>query len=293
MDLISSQIPHIQWKLLNIHFDWVSCEKSVLLHQEIQSPYWIACWVRTGTLSMRTGKYHVEAKAGEWVFRQPARMKLDMTPETSCLWIAFSIYWQGEGRILVPPKKTLWKTVRQEEMETKALRLLQAVQHHDPTGKANFYSQKRQISMYAYLDYQHLFYDWLKSWEPVQRKHGMGWYYAKNMDEKVAEAILYMKEQPMDKEIRITKIAYSLGISVGHLIYLFQQQFGMPPKAYRMRLKLQRALVELQTTSDEIKEIAHRFGCTPTWFGIWIKRETGKTPLQLRREARLTSQRKG
>jgi AraC-like DNA-binding protein len=296
MDPMPPQIPHIQWKLLQVHFEWLGIfngKKGASLHQEIHSPYWIAGWVREGTLSVRARKYHVKAQAGDWIFRQPSQMKLDATHETNCLWIAFSIYWQGEGRMLVPPHNVLWKSNRQEAMENKALRLLQAVQLHDPTGEANYYSQTRRTSMFAYLDCQHLFYDWLKSWETVQRQYDMGWYHAKNLDEKVAATIRYMEALPLDQEIRVTKIARSLGISVGHLIYLFQQQLGMPPKAYRMKQKLQRALVELQTTPDEIKEIAHRFGCTPTWFGIWIKRETGKTPLQLRREARITSQEKG
>ncbi len=283
----SALLPHYQWNLLQANLDWVSHSQTKDKRNEPNSkysPHYTADWVQQGKVRMSMGSRFkvIEAQTGEWIFRQPGKnVSFTAYPGTTWTTIGFSLRWTGAVRLLRPPKELFWKTNPLPELETKLTRLRDMV--HRELGKEGSYEMLlTETDMSTHFLYASLFYDWLMTWEQTMRNMGYGWYQVKETDEKIVHAVRYLEELSLDQPIRVSNMAQSLGISPRHLSRLFYKEYGLAPKAYRMQLKLKQALQELQTTNDEIKEIATRLGCNPVWFGVWIRKETGRTPSQIR-----------
>ncbi len=294
MSQLSSTIhmPQYQWNLLHTSLEWI--EQYDPLKKEAKDRglvgHYTAIWVRKGHVRKSIGTKMVEAESGEWIFAQPGKMNVfDRAQGTRYMRIGFNVRWSGEGRLLLPPKQLIWKTGPLPELEEISLQLYQEAGSRiiRPDDRMDYYwpdhrmqSSPTDISTHFWL--RHLFDEWFMVWERELRKLGMGWVHVRKIDTKVALAAQRLETLPMNEEADIAGMAESLGMSANHLTYLFHQEYGMPPNVYRMKLRLSRAIQELQTTREEIKEIASRFGCTATWFGVWLKKETGLTPKQLR-----------
>ncbi len=283
------ELSYYHWHQFHASFDWISHNDVVrdtpASYSDALSPHYIATWVISGTIHKQTRHQSLKASAGEWLFQQPGKnIATTLMAGSTHLEIGFSIEWQGEGSLYLPPKQVFWKTTTQPELEEKAIRLRQLMRTIGPRVSWDYDMRKAKTAMGVYLQYNHLFFDWLASWENTQRQHGMGWYYAKKQDEKVANAMHYLTEHPLHLPVNIDEMAKSQGISTVHMIHLFREAYHTTPKAYRMKLKLKKALHELQTTRKEIKEIASGLGYSAPWFCIWIKQETGKTPTEIRNE---------
>ncbi len=121
-------------------------------------------------------------------------------------------------------------------------------------------------------------------WVKALRNKGMDWFYVQNMDERVASAVRHMTMLPTDGTLSIHQLARDLNISEKHLTMLFLDEFGMAPKEYWMKLRLRVALDELRNRVESTEKVAARFGYSRQWFHSWIKRETGKTPAEIRAE---------
>jgi AraC-like DNA-binding protein len=280
------QLPHHQWSRLHVSFDWIEWKRYPESEKVLrQDSHLSANWVIKGKLRQQVGTHTVEASTGEWTFRQPGRVRAYVAANTEIIHIGFSIRWSGEGKLQLSSAQPLWKCDPLPELEKKTLVLLNAVR--DTMGSLIGHKMMgNQVRLDMHFLYHQLFYDWLRTWQMEMDQRGLGIYHIRDLDDKVANTMRYLEELPMNESFRVSDIASNLGVSTRHLTHLFHQVHGMGPKAWRMKLKLQNAIRELQTTGDNVKQIAARFGYSPVWFNIWIKRETNKTPLQWRIETR-------
>ncbi len=279
-----AMLRHFQWNLLQTHFDWIKENVFRKGKQEtVDSPHYHATWVRRGKIRKYMGGQTIEVHSGEWIFQAPGKVSTTFYPDALYVEVGFSLKWVGEG-LLQPPLRLLWKTDAIPELEHKSLCLYEQVKLRDVERKGGFRMQGRVTSMNTHFRYQCLFYDWLTIWEEVSSSHGMEWSHVQQVDEKLFNAVRHLETLPIHQKVNVSSMARSLGFSTNHFIHLFRQEYEHTPKAYHMRLRLRQALQLLQTTRSEIKEIANRMGCSHAWFCIWIKRETGKTPSQIRNE---------
>ncbi len=287
-EMTSPNLLHYQWELLQATFDWICPHSAGDKRRKIEStysPHYTADWVQQGRICMSVGSRFktVEAKSGEWIFRRPGSVFVSADPGSIWISVGFSLRWTGAMQLLRSPRHLCWKTGPLLELESKTNCLREAVR--EKRGRDGDYDMiLEKTDMYTHFQYGTLFHDWLMTWEEEMRKQGMGWSEVKNVDEKVVSAVRYLEELSMEHPVDVAGMARSIGISTRHLGRLFHREYGMGPKAYRMKLKLRQAVEQLQSTRDEIKEVASRMGCDPTWFGVWIKKETGKTPSQVRGE---------
>jgi AraC-like DNA-binding protein len=284
----SAKLRHYQWSLLHAHLDWVSrrhADQESEISKSEYSPHYTADWVQKGRLRLSIGNRFkaIEARAGEWIFRRPGKVVTSIAyPGTEWASIGFSMRWTGAVKLLRPPNATIWKTGPIPELEEKLSRLCDTAKKIQ--GEESTYDMLyAETDMHTHFQYSNLFYDWLMTWERAMRDAGYGWYQAKESNEIILHAVQHLEERALDQNICVSTMAQSMGISPRHLSRLFNKEYGLSPKAYHMQIKLKNAIQELQTTKDEVKEIASRFGCNPVWFGVWIKRETGKTPSQIRK----------
>lgn len=87
-------------------------------------------------------------------------------------------------------------------------------------------------------------------------------------------------------DIKVADIAKMSFYTTDHFIRVFKKEFGIHPKQYILKLRLEESLRELQNTDLPICDIAYRVGYKSNAdFSSFIKKETGKSPSKIRREA--------
>lgn len=97
----------------------------------------------------------------------------------------------------------------------------------------------------------------------------------------VTAALAYMESA---QELHVPTVARHCRVSESGLYAAFRAEKGCTPLACYHRLLADRAVHLLQSTDLSVEEIAERLGfCSPAYFRRLIRRETGKTPREIRR----------
>lgn len=93
-------------------------------------------------------------------------------------------------------------------------------------------------------------------------------------------------EQNFDKNIRIRDLAGEIGYTTPHFICKFKQYYGVTPKAYLSKVKIQKAKELLLGTDMLSREIANVMGFNDELYFIhFFKKQTGFTPQQFRKHS--------
>lgn len=88
------------------------------------------------------------------------------------------------------------------------------------------------------------------------------------------------------EDLSVNQLACEAGISPEHLIRLFRRHQGVTPSQYLWNYRIKRGIELLQSTGLTIGEIAERTGFKTSYhFARAIKRQTGRTPTEVRRES--------
>ncbi len=281
------QLPIKTWNSLAVEFQWIyrlkGLNKHAFRYPQKTSDCYIATWVISGSQKKRHGIREVEVHAGEWLFQHPGNVPEHYAATTSTMEVAFYLHWHGEGRLLFPPRKLLWNMGRLPSLEQPTRQL------YDITCSnvkiANPFMRTEGIEMSRHLAMRHAFHRWFAALSAEWDKQGMGLYHAQYMEDRMVLAKRYLEQHPLDAPLDIQRMAYEAGCSIRHLIRLFVKEFRTTPQQYWMQLKLQAALNDLQSTTDSTEKIAVRLGCSRVWLHLWIKKVTGKTPNEIRKEA--------
>lgn len=94
--------------------------------------------------------------------------------------------------------------------------------------------------------------------------------------------VRYMNERLADA-VSLSELAAHAGLSKAHLIFLFNEETGMPPIEYFLRLKMQKAGQLLSLTGMTVKEIAANVGVSdPYYFSRLFKKTMGMSPTEYR-----------
>ncbi len=277
------------WNALHLELEWVYWLRGTHLGfsaPQTESDCYIAFWVQRGELSKRSGNHLVSAKKGEWIFQYPGKAPTRWASRTSVVEVAFYLRWKGKGRLLFLPMQKLWKMQPMPNLEKRTLQLYEVVCKN--VSRVDFYMRLENLSMEAHFEMRRSFHLWFMTMLEEWRKQGMGMYLAENADERIIRAKWLLDQHPQDEPISVKELAHSIGFSVKHFTMLFLRQYGMAPKQYWMQLKLKTALHELRSTGDTIEQIATRLGWGVSWLHLWVKKETGLTPAQIRRQGNST-----
>jgi AraC family transcriptional regulator len=85
---------------------------------------------------------------------------------------------------------------------------------------------------------------------------------------------------------RVDDLAQQVSLSVSHFYRAFRQTFGLTPRAYILRLKLDRAKVQMLETEDSLAQIAVASGfADQSHFSKLFRRAEGDTPAAWRRRS--------
>jgi AraC family transcriptional regulator of arabinose operon len=87
-------------------------------------------------------------------------------------------------------------------------------------------------------------------------------------------------------DLTVNGLAYEVGVSPEHLIRLFRRYEGITPSQYLWNYRIRRGIELLQSTGLSIGEIAAQTGFKTSYhFARAIKKQTGRTPTEVRRDS--------
>ena len=107
---------------------------------------------------------------------------------------------------------------------------------------------------------------------------------ASSMDERIRKALDYIRIN-IGNKITVMDLADNASLSMEHFIRMFKKETGKTPNMYITRVKMERALVMLETSNSNIKSIALTLGYDNlSYFTRSFKRFSGVTPQQSRNQ---------
>lgn len=105
---------------------------------------------------------------------------------------------------------------------------------------------------------------------------------ASSMDERIRKTLDYIRIN-IGNKITVMDLADNASLSMEHFIRLFKKETGEAPNMYITRVKMERALVMLETSNSNIKSIALTLGYDNlSYFTRSFRRFSGVTPQQYR-----------
>lgn len=108
-----------------------------------------------------------------------------------------------------------------------------------------------------------------------QGKHGKHGVFTAWQTRRLNEYI----NQHVDEPIRTCNLAALLNLSTSHFSYLFKQTFGIPPRLYIARLRIEAARKMMLATDEPLTHIALAHGfCDQSHFCRTFRRELGVSP---------------
>lgn len=100
---------------------------------------------------------------------------------------------------------------------------------------------------------------------------------------QIAKAITHL-EANAGEEVNLDKLASISGMSQRNLIRAFREATGVPPIAYLIQLRINRAASRLRSSDDSITDIAFEMGFTDSnYFTRQFTKQIGMPPRQYRR----------
>lgn len=101
--------------------------------------------------------------------------------------------------------------------------------------------------------------------------------------QRLAPALEYIQTHLGDSTLSVDTLSKHCAVSDTYLRKLFVQQLGETPQKYISRLRLELATELLRSGYYSVSEISDRCGFNnPNYFSLFIKKETGLSPLQYR-----------
>jgi AraC family transcriptional regulator len=97
------------------------------------------------------------------------------------------------------------------------------------------------------------------------------------------KSVLSYIEDNLGRDLGLSEIADTVGLSVSHFKVLFRKSLGIPPHQYLIRRRVERAAMQLRRGDMPIGQIAIENGfCHQSHLALHTRRVLGLTPLQLR-----------
>ena len=99
--------------------------------------------------------------------------------------------------------------------------------------------------------------------------------------EKIAPAVALIQERFLTEDTRISKLCEACGISESYLKRLFREKYGVSPKQYLIRLKINHACELLRLGRYTVTQVAEQCGFSDVYFfSRQFKEYMGITPTQ-------------
>lgn len=241
-----------------------------------------SCWlVKKGTVTVRTGRQAVTARAGEWVFvASPTRYQA-FSDDAEILSLHFELSWPGGESVVDRTKNRVVPAARLPHLEKAARQVVRVLRRAFPLAGA--YLPEQPCDRALYLRLQALLPELLNAYLDAQEELGVPVQLRGERDERVLRGLAELDRMPLNQRMDRVKLGARLGLSGSHLDALFVAHTGVTLRRYGERRRLDTAVRLLKSTDKSVKVVAFELGFRHvSHFCLWFKRQKGVRPSALR-----------
>jgi len=268
------------WACIRSELIWVYDRPVMPIHRVIDSipspGNW--CWyLRRGRAKVVSKEKTYEVKAGQWINLPRNPHRHEFSRDAVILSLHFLCQWPAGEDLFANREGLVLEGKSCPELELKASRLQRLVHRHFPHEDL-FYSKK--VADYGlFLRFHSQFLDWMAAWYRVLIEKGWGLTRLRTGDDRSLRAARCLNEARLDEDYPRGNLLRETGLSEVHLTQLFLRDFGLTPRKYWDRRRLEEAKICLETSALSVKELSYRLAfCTDSHFVSWFQKQTGESP---------------
>lgn len=243
-----------------------------------------AAWlVRTGTISVTTGKHRVIAHPGEWMIPPRARHGTRFDEDADILSVRFYALWP-DGRELINPSRGV---VLERECSRRLTRLAKRLERFADRNfiRADNGMEFKKADAVQYLALNSHFSAWLSELVGQLSAAGYPPTTPAHADERVLRAAHLLNTLPLSEAWNLEWLARQTGLSPAQLNRLFVAAFDATPKAWHLERRKRAATHMLSEGRFSIKQVSLALGFSSTcYFTAWFRGKFGVPPKKWCRE---------
>lgn len=236
--------------------------------------------VLRGGVKVVTDEGKAQAGPGDWVMPRQGRRRQQFAPGTHLLSVHLNLHWPG-GKLLFDWKTALvFPAARFPRLEVHTRRLERFVRKEFPGARHDL--RERPASLEADCHLRRHFAAWFEVYCRVLLELGLHPSQMESIDPRILSVAEYLDHISFAEPCREGDLAARAGLSVSQLNRLFLRHFGLTPRRYFEKRRLDNALVQVRR-SRQLKEIAYDLGFKSLpHFSAWFRQKTGSSPSEVR-----------
>jgi AraC-like DNA-binding protein len=288
--IVKAAVPHLtfrEWKFLDTHLIWIYEGKPRDSGQNWASnSYYTAWYLLDGSVEVQVGGQRAEAVKGQWLFLPPGASRRSFSEDARILSLNFDACWIT-GQLLFSFKLAIVF----DESDTRNWQklcwpMLQTVRRYFPEAYNQLALADTGFEQYAAI--QGDFQRWLgRIWAPMQSQ-GASVHLPQHRDARALDMKRWIDALSVQHAFRLQDLAGAFGLSPVQVNRLFCADFGITPKRYFERRRLNYAQAALASSSQPMKEISYRTGFRhQSEFSTWFKQHKGRSPSAFREDEML------
>jgi AraC-like DNA-binding protein len=276
------QLAWQDWSALRGELLWIYDQPVAQASRKLQVDRGNAHWawlLRRGSLRFRQGSRTLRIQPGTWLFLPKGRTAHEFSADAELLSVHFMYRWPSGESFIRNEKPLVFTSAQYPELEHRACLLAGLVRKHFPDSP-NYHIQPRLIADgRIYLRMHSCFHSWLETWLDVCLRNRLSWSRFQSGDDRVLRALGCLNGAALSGGYPRSLLLEQSGLSEVHLTRLFFQEFGVSPRKYWDRRRLEHARTLLKTSETPVKETAWLCGFrSDANFSVWFRRNTGLSP---------------
>ena len=237
-----------------------------------------AAWlVRSGTVSVTTGRHEAVAHAGEWIVPSRGGHRDEFSPDAGVLSVRFHAAWPDGRQLLNPERGVVLRREESRGLSALAKRLERFVARS--FTQADMGMEWKRADAVQYLELNRHFCAWLGEFVRLMAAAGCAPTTPAQADERVLRAAHVLNTLPLTEAWDLEWLAKQAGLSVAQLNRLFVAAFETTPKAYHLERRKRAAEHLLGEQGVAIKQAALALGFSSAcYFTAWFRGQFGAPP---------------
>jgi AraC-like DNA-binding protein len=273
------------WTLLHAELDWAyegGVEPAYRKNYR-QYPGQSVFLVRRGALLIRTPSGSVVGKAGEWILPPQKDRLQKFSDDAEIVSIHLQLHWPGGEPLFNWDVAVKFDVSVAPQLEVRSRRLARLVSQEFPDVRNSLQRQYGSLTVHCRLRYY--FSAWLCTFMDTLLALGSIPTRLGPIDPRIFRAVQLLDRFALRSRFRQADFAREVGLSPTHLDRLFVHQFGLTPRRYLEKRKLEQATSRLRSANSSglFKIIAFDLGFNSlAHFSGWFRHQTGVSPSQFR-----------
>lgn len=237
-----------------------------------------AAWlVRSGTVSVTTGRHEAVARAGEWIVPSRGKHRDRFSGDAGVLSVRFQAAWP-DGRLLINPERGVVLGREESGGLTRLAKRLERFVARSFT-QADMGMEWKRADAVQYLELNRHFCAWLGEFVRLMAEAGSPPTTPAQADERVLHAAHVLNTLPLGEAWDAEWLARKAGLSTAQLNRLFVAAFETTPKAYHLERRKRAAAHLLREERRPIKQVAAELGFSSAcYFTAWFRGQFGAAP---------------